>query len=219
MDAAQSINENASFLYGHEHQYKIIILPTCTCEKGFRALLIAKYREAGQAVIAVNDGAVFHGDTVVGGLRRASQRAAVDALSHRLMSLVGYLSQRAGLKDGDTFVTRYKNGRTTIRVKHPDRTRSKATIKTGDIKRTVPACSATPSNGSDVTCCEKERERLEYESQKREVERHNKKIDKQLEDAAKQLDAPEKEWDASEKEWNDAKKFNDEDKRRCCVVM
>ncbi|KAI4922091.1 hypothetical protein J4E90_000519 [Alternaria incomplexa] len=129
------------------------------------------------------------------------------------------LCNSAGLKDGDTFVTKYKNGRTTIRVKHPDGTRSKKTIKTGDIKRTVPACGATPSNGSDATCCEKERERLEYESQKREVERHNKKIDKQLEDAAKQLNAPEKEWDASEKEWNDAKKFGDEDKRRCCVVM
>jgi len=92
-------------------------------------------------------------------------------------------------------------------------------MKTGDIKRTVPACSTTPSNGSDVTCCERERERLEYESQKREVERHNKKIDKQLEDAAKQCDNPEKDWDASEKEWNDEKEFEVEDKRRCCVVM
>lgn len=87
--------ENASFLYGHEHQYQVIILPTCTCEKGFRALLIAKSSEAGHAVIAVNDGAVLHGDTVVGGLRRASKRAAVDALSHRLMSLVGYLSRKS----------------------------------------------------------------------------------------------------------------------------
>lgn len=104
------------------------------------------------------------------------------------------------------------NDRTTIRVKHPDRTRSKATIKTGDTKRTVPVCSATQSNGSDVAYCEKERESLEYENQKREVERHHKKIDKQLEDAAKQ-------WDAPEKEWNDAKKFDDKDKRRCCVVM
>ncbi|KAI4655816.1 hypothetical protein J4E93_000531 [Alternaria ventricosa] len=200
MDAAQSIRENASFLYGHEHQYQVILLPTCNCEQGHRALLVARSGEAGPAVIAVNGVAVFQDDTIVGGLRRASKREAIEALNHRLMSLVGYLSHRAGLKDGDTFVTRYKNGRTTIRVKHPDGTRSKATIKTGDIKRTVPACSATPSSGSDITYCEKERERLEYESQKREVERHNKKIDKQLEDAAKQLDAHEKEWDASEEE-------------------
>ena len=87
--------ENASFLYGHEHQYQVIILPTCRCEKGYRALLIAKSREAGQAVIAVNDGAVFHGDTIVGGLRRASKRKAMDALNHRLMSLVGYLSRKS----------------------------------------------------------------------------------------------------------------------------